>query len=233
MKFASLACAFALLTPFAGQAAPRVRSLDTSGFALHVTRQWNLSVIPLAALDHGLDAQTAQRKAEGIILTSPARKPTSYHARQPKTELCEATAWPLEQMPSTLRTTLRVDQFPTGGTLVLAELISEPAAAPILQFRLEKDRVILVGTHAGLGKNGVVVGTVASDHVVHLELNTTAGSTFNVNVNGTQSVFSLPQGLPATPVAYCTGAHTEDDIGTTPDTVKVTLMALSARHSVK
>ncbi len=222
-SFLLMACA---LAPFVTKAlaAPL---FDPTGFELRETQPFSISVQPATALS---SAQTVSYRLMpgGIMLSSEARKPTSYHARQPRTELSESRIWRVQDAPAFLSATLHIDRFPKSGQIVLAELGPDNDSAPLLRLMVDGDRIVLRGMIDDAPASGVTVGTVDATHQVHIALQTQADGQLTTLVNGTQSQLHLTRQALSIPVVFRTGAHAVEDIGTTPDTVTVTLTGLSA-----
>lgn len=219
------ACALASFMA-TGLAAP---VFDPAGFDLRETRAFSISVQPAATLNSTTNP-SYRLVPGGITLSSDARKPTAYHARQPRTELSENRIWRVQDAPAALDTTLHIDRFPKSGQIVLAELGPDNDAAPLLRLVVDGDRVVLRGMVDNATANGVAVGTIDATHTAHIALQTLPDGQIATMVNGTQSQLRLTRKSLSIPVVFRTGAHVVNDIGTTPDTVTVTLTGLNVRH---
>jgi len=217
-------------------AAPAVPSFDPAGFELRETKAFSIAVEPAASL--GEKQNLAQGTAPyrlvpgGIVLSSEARKPTAYHARQPRTELSEIRPWRVQDASASLDTTIHIDRFPKRGSVILAELGPDDDNAPVMRILVDGDRIVLRGQINEATANGMTLGTLDSTHSAHILLQTRPDGLVGTEINGTQSQFHLAPKALAIPVMFRTGAHVVDDIGTTPDQVVVTLTGLSARHGV-
>lgn len=230
MKTSPLFFAACALAPFmaASHAAPQ---FDPSGFELRETKALSISVKPITSLSTQSAPNASYRIVpEGITLSSEARQPTAYHARQPSTELSESHIWRVQDQPASFETTIRIDRFPKNGQPVLTELTPETDAAPLLRLALDGDRVVLTGQIENVSKNGIAVGTLDKTHEAHILVQTQPDGRVAVSVNGTESQLHLTRQALATPVVFRTGAHAINDIGTSPDTISVTLTGLTSRH---
>ncbi|GBR12212.1 hypothetical protein [Asaia spathodeae] len=228
MKTSPFLFAACALAPFMASAlaAPL---FDPTGFELRETQPFSISVQPTATLASARNP-AYHLVPGGITLSSAARKPTAYHARQPRTELSESHIWRVQDTPAAFSTALHIDQFPKSGQIVLAELGPDNDNAPLLRLMIDGDRVVLRGMIDNAPANGVAVGTIDATHQAHIALQTRADGQVTTLVNGTQSQLHLTRQALSIPVVFRTGAHVVEDIGTTPDTVTVTLTGLSASH---
>ncbi|WP_122050594.1 hypothetical protein [Asaia bogorensis] len=220
------ACALASFVA-AAHAAP---IFDPTGFDLRETRAFSMSVLPASALGQAKAESPYRLTPDGIALTSPARKPTAYHARQPRTEFSESRPWRVRDAEALLDATLHIDRFPKRGNVVLAELTTDEDAAPILRILVDGDRLVLHGQVENIPENGVVLGTMDDTHTTHIVVHTRPDGTVMVGTNGTASEFRLFPKATGIPVMFRTGAHVVNDIGTTPDEVEITLTGLSVHH---
>ncbi|GBQ09543.1 hypothetical protein [Swaminathania salitolerans] len=239
MSFRTALLAVCAALPIAAHAAPAAPlPLALNGFELRETGQWTISVTPADRLtrgaehpNRGTDQASYRFGPEGVTLTSEARKPTAYHARQPRTEMSESRHWRIVDGRTDLSAALRIDRRPARGAMILAELSSDDDAAPILSVVTEGDRVLLRGPGIASPSEAVALGTIGPDHGVRLLLAFSPDGEAKAVVNGTTSRFSLTPEARMTPVAFRTGAHAIDDIGTSPDRVTVTLTGLGAHHA--
>ncbi|WP_336946345.1 hypothetical protein [Asaia sp. HN010] len=228
MKTSPFFLAACALAPFMAMAfaAP---VFDPTGFELRETRPFSISVQPASTLATA-SSPSYRLVPGGMTLSSDARKPTAYHARQPRTELSENHIWRVQDAPAALDATLHIDRFPKSSQVVLAELGPDNDNAPLLRLVVDGDRVVLRGMIDNAPANGVAIGTIDATHTAHIGLQTLPDGQLATMVNGTQSQLHLSRKALSIPVVFRTGAHVVEDIGTTPDTVTVTLTGLSARH---
>ena len=230
------ACALAAFTA-AAQAAP---VFDPTGFDLRETKAFSIAVQPATTLGQTQTHTEAHARPQGyapyrllpngLSLTSDARKPTAYHARQPRTELSEAHPWRVSDAPAMLDVSLQIDRFPKRGMLVLAELTPDDDAAPVLRVMVDGDRLVLRGMIGNAPENGIVLGTIDGTHTAHIVLRTQPDGHIATEVNGTSGQFRLEPKAMSIPVTFRTGAYAVDDIGTSPDQVTVTLTGLKVEH---
>ncbi|WP_122040379.1 hypothetical protein [Asaia bogorensis] len=220
------ACALASFVA-AAHAAP---VFDPTGFDLRETKAFSMSVLPATALGQPKADAPYRLTPGGIALSSEARKPTAYHARQPRTEFSESRPWRVADAEAMLDATIHIDRFPKSGNVVLAELTADEDATPILRILVDGDRLVLHGQIDNAPENGVVLGTLDDTHTAHIVLHTRPDGMMTVAANGTPSTFRLSPQAMAIPVMFRTGAHAINDIGTTPDQIAVTLTGLSVHH---
>lgn len=224
------ACALAAFTA-AAQAAP---VFDPTGFDLRETKAFSIAVQPATTLGQihtqGQAYAPYRLLPNGVTLTSDARKPTAYHARQPRTELSEAHPWRVSDAPAMLDVSVQIDRFPKRGMLVLAELTPDDDAAPVLRVMVDGDRLVLRGMIGNAPENGIVLGTIDGTHKAHIVLRTQPDGHIATETNGTSGQFRLEPKAMSIPVTFRTGAYAVDDIGTSPDQVTVTLTGLKVEH---
>lgn len=239
MKTSPFLPALLALAPFmaAAHAAPVVSAFDTTGFELRETRAFSISALPLSPLGQPLQGPNHVQNDPsyrvvpgGITLSSEARQPTAYHARQPRTELAEVHPWRVQDSAAALDTTVHIDRFPKGGSVILAELTADDDAMPVLRIQLDGDRLVLRGRIDDATQNGITLGTLDASHTARIALRIRTDGQVAVEANGTASTVHLQQKVLALPVMFRSGAHVTGDIGTTPDQVVVTLTGLGARH---